>query len=75
MASEIFDSLPYYDDDLQKFPALKAKVQEEIARELKESQTLHPRVPPAVELFAVRELLSSFYFASDVDHSHRIMPF
>ena len=75
MASEIFDSLPYYDDDLQKFPALRAKVQEEIARELKESQTLHPRVPPAVELFAVREQLSSFYFASDFDHCYRIMPF
>jgi len=57
MASEIFDSLPYYDDDLQKFPELKAKVQDELARELKESQTLHPRVPPAIELFADNALL------------------
>ena len=67
MASEIFDSLPYYDDDLQKFPELKAKVQEELARELQESQTLHPRVPPAIELFAVRERHSLFYSTSDFD--------
>jgi pre-mRNA-splicing factor SPF27 len=73
MASEIFDSLPYYDDDLQKYPGLKEKVQEELARELKESQTLHPRVPPAVELFAVREQLTSIYFASDFNHAYRII--
>jgi pre-mRNA-splicing factor SPF27 len=54
--AEIFDSLPYYDDDLQKYPQLKEKVDREILRELKvPPQTLHPRVPPTVELFAVRE--------------------
>ncbi len=42
---EIFDSLPYYDDDLQKYPYLREKVEQELARELKASQTLHPRVP------------------------------
>jgi hypothetical protein len=73
MASEIFDSLPYYDDDLQKFPELKAKVQEELARELKESQTLHPHVPPAVELFTVREQLSFSIFISDSDILYRII--
>lgn len=57
-SSEIFDSLPYYDDDLQKYPNLKAKVDQELAKELKAlnpSGALHPRVPPPVELFAVRE--------------------
>jgi hypothetical protein len=52
---EIFDSLPYYDDDLQKFPALKQKVDQELARQPKPPNTLHPRVPPPFELFAVRE--------------------
>lgn len=53
---DILDSLPYYDDDLQKYPFLKDKVEQEIARELgKVPTSLHPRVPPDVELFAVRE--------------------
>jgi hypothetical protein len=52
---EIFDSLPYYDDDLQKFPILKQKVEEELARQPKPPSTLHPRVPPPFELFSVRE--------------------
>ena len=56
-SNDIFDSLPYYDDDLQKFPHLHQKVAQELARELKKvNQTvLHPKVPPPVELFAVRE--------------------
>jgi len=53
-APEIFDSLPYYDDDLEKFPILKQKVEQELAREPKPPQTLHPRAPPTVTLFAVR---------------------
>ena len=53
-APEIFDSLPYYDDDLEKFPILKQKVEQELAREPKPPLTLHPRVPPAIILFAVR---------------------
>lgn len=51
---EIFDSLPYYDDDLEKYPLLKEKVERELNREPKPPQTLHPRVPPAISLFAVR---------------------
>jgi len=53
-ASEIFDSLPYYDDDLEKYPILKQKVEQELAREPKPPQALHPRVPPPITLFAVR---------------------
>jgi len=52
---EIFDSLPYYDDDLQKYPLLKQKVDHELGRQPKPPSTLHPRVPPPYELFAVRE--------------------
>lgn len=52
--NDILDSLPYFDDDLQKYPFLKDKVEEEIARELgKVPATLHPGVPPEVELFTV----------------------
>ncbi|KAH6917544.1 Pre-mRNA-splicing factor SPF27 [Coprinopsis sp. MPI-PUGE-AT-0042] len=61
-SSEIFDSLPYYDDDLQKYPNLKAKVDQELAKELKALNPgggLHPRVPPAVELFADQPLLKA----------------
>ena len=56
---EIFDSLPYYDNDLELFPILKQKVEQEFAREPKPPQTLHPRVPPQPKLFAVRESSSS----------------
>jgi pre-mRNA-splicing factor SPF27 len=54
--NDILDSLPYFDDDLQKFPFLRDKVEQEIARELGKVPTeLHPRVPPDVELTVVRE--------------------
>ncbi|KAF8168298.1 Pre-mRNA-splicing factor SPF27 [Crassisporium funariophilum] len=56
---DIFDSLPYYDDDLQKFPHLKLKVEQELAREFKPSSTLHPRVPSPVELFSNNPLLKA----------------
>ncbi|KAJ3500312.1 hypothetical protein NLJ89_g9856 [Agrocybe chaxingu] len=46
---EIFDSLPYYDDDLTKYPHLQELVERELAREPSAPQTLHPRVPPLVE--------------------------
>ncbi|KAG0703116.1 breast carcinoma amplified sequence 2 [Suillus ampliporus] len=49
--TEIFDSLPYYDNDLEQNPILKEKVERELAREPKPPQTLHPRVPPPLELF------------------------
>lgn len=64
---EIFDSLPYYDDDLQKYPYLREKVEQELARELKASQTLHPRVPPPEELFAVRERDRSYRVSFFID--------
>ncbi|RDB29008.1 Pre-mRNA-splicing factor SPF27 [Hypsizygus marmoreus] len=53
----IFDSLPYYDDDLQKFPLLKQKVEQELARQPKPPSTIHPHVPPPFELFAKNPLL------------------
>lgn len=53
--SEILDALPYYDDDLQKYPNLKQKVDRELARERVQTTGLHPRVPPPVDLFGVRE--------------------
>ncbi|KAG2044269.1 breast carcinoma amplified sequence 2 [Suillus americanus] len=49
--TEIFDSLPYYDNDLEQNPILRGKVEHELAREPKPPQTLHPRVPPPIELF------------------------
>jgi hypothetical protein len=59
MSLEMFDSLPYYDDDLQKYPHLKQKVEQELAMEQQASNTLHPRVPPAIDLFTVRKHLFS----------------
>jgi pre-mRNA-splicing factor SPF27 len=53
--TEMFESLPYYDDDLQKYPELKEKVDREMARELNQPTSLHPNVPPPIELFSVRE--------------------
>ena len=55
MQRPIFDSLPYYDNDLEAFPALRSKVDQELARELKHisQQSLHPSVPPPVTLFDV----------------------
>ena len=49
----IFDSLPYYDNDLERDPSLKEKAERLIAREMKPQQGLHPRVPPPITLFAV----------------------
>lgn len=52
-ASQIYDSLPYYDNDLEQYPILKDKVAQELAKETKAQQGLHPRVPPPIELFTV----------------------
>lgn len=49
--------MPYYDDDLQKFPILKQKVEWELGRQPKPPSTLHPRVPPPFELFSKNPLL------------------
>ena len=56
----IFDALPYYDDELEKYPVLKQKVEKELAREGKPPQSLHPKVPPPPTLFAVRAPCSLF---------------
>ncbi|KAL1952213.1 hypothetical protein VTO73DRAFT_1362 [Trametes versicolor] len=55
----IFDSLPYYDNELELYPVLKEKVEREFAREGKPPQTLHPGVPPAPTLFAANPLLQA----------------
>ncbi|KLO20525.1 breast carcinoma amplified sequence 2 [Schizopora paradoxa] len=58
---DIIDSLPYYDNDLEKYPHLRTKVEQEINRELKQipQQSLHPRVPPPVTLFEKNDLLQA----------------
>ncbi|KAF5382898.1 hypothetical protein D9757_006292 [Collybiopsis confluens] len=56
---EIFDSLPYYDDDLTKFPFLKEKVEQELASQPKPPSALHPRVPPPYQLFTKNPLLQA----------------
>lgn len=53
-APAIFDSLPYYDNDLERDPDLKEKAEKLIAREAQSQSALHPRVPPPVEIFSVR---------------------
>ncbi|KAM6497944.1 Pre-mRNA-splicing factor SPF27 [Amanita muscaria] len=58
-SEKLLDSLPYYDDDLQNFPILKEKVDRELAKEGKPPSTLHPRVPPPVELFTKNQLLKA----------------
>jgi hypothetical protein len=54
MATEILDSLPYYDLDIEN-PQLKAVVDAEIAREMKKMKPpkIDKRVPGEVELFKV----------------------
>lgn len=51
----LFDSLPYYDNDLEIHPILREKVQHELAVETQKIQQegLHPRIPPPTELFVV----------------------
>lgn len=55
---EIFDSLPYYDNDLELYPALQQKVEQELARERGKQppQALHPGVLPPITLFEVCSL-------------------
>jgi len=59
--ADIIESLPYYDNDQEKYPQLRAKVEQEIARELKQipQQSLHPRVPPPATLFERNDLLQA----------------
>jgi hypothetical protein len=53
----IFDSLPYYDNDLEQFPILKEKVERELAKESEPPSTLHPSLGVEIEIFAVRMIL------------------
>ena len=52
-AYEIFDSLPYFDKDLETLPELRDKVDSEIAKEMGRRDVIHPKVPPEFELFKV----------------------
>jgi hypothetical protein len=54
-SSEMFDALPYFDNELDQFPNLKEKVQQELAQELGTPSTLHPSIPPPITPFAVRD--------------------
>ncbi|TFY65789.1 hypothetical protein EVG20_g5289, partial [Dentipellis fragilis] len=56
-----FDSLPYYDNDLEQHPILREKVQHELAVETQKLQQerLHPNLPPAFELFTNNPLLAA----------------
>jgi pre-mRNA-splicing factor SPF27 len=56
---EIYDSLPYYDNDLEQYPNLKEVVEREFATVSKPPTTLHPKVPPEALLFTVRQI--TFY--------------
>ncbi|GJE87772.1 BCAS2 domain-containing protein [Phanerochaete sordida] len=57
--SAVIDSLPYYDNDLERDPGLKDRAEKLIQKELKQqaSQGLHPGVPPPPTLFANSPLL------------------
>ncbi|KAF9499917.1 breast carcinoma amplified sequence 2 [Pleurotus eryngii] len=57
--TELLDSLPYYDNDLETHPELRQKVEQELARAGKPPTTLHPRVPPPITLFAKNPLLQA----------------
>jgi hypothetical protein len=54
----LFDSLPYYDNDLEIHPILREKVQHELAVETQKihQEALHPRIPPPIDLFVVSPL-------------------
>jgi pre-mRNA-splicing factor SPF27 len=52
-SSMIFDSLPYYDNDLEQFPILRAKVDQELAKEGQPPSELHPSLAAEYELFVV----------------------
>ncbi|KAL4069455.1 breast carcinoma amplified sequence 2 [Scleroderma citrinum] len=55
----ILDSLPYYDNDLEQYPILKEKVEQELARELKLPSSIHPLVLPPLQLFKNNPLLAA----------------
>ncbi|KAH9921985.1 breast carcinoma amplified sequence 2 [Epithele typhae] len=67
----IFDSLPYYDNELEQYPILKEKVERELAREGRPPQALHPKVPPEPTLFAGRPMLQA---ELERVSNHRLLP-
>ncbi|RPD81736.1 breast carcinoma amplified sequence 2 [Lentinus tigrinus ALCF2SS1-7] len=69
--SMIYDSLPYYDNELEQYPILKQKVEKELAREGKPPQTLHPGVPPEPTLFANNPMLQA---ELERVSNHRLLP-
>ncbi|KZT43939.1 breast carcinoma amplified sequence 2 [Sistotremastrum suecicum HHB10207 ss-3] len=56
---EIFDSLPYYDNDLENHPNLKELVEKEFRREPKPPNVLHPKLQPALAPFENHPLLKT----------------
>lgn len=59
-APALIDSLPYYDNDIERDSWLKERAEKLIAKELgKAPQELHPRVPPAPTLFTNHPLLQA----------------
>jgi len=58
-SSEIYDSLPYYDNDLERYPNLKEVVEKEFAKVPKPPSSLHPKVPPEPSLFANNPMLAA----------------
>lgn len=68
-AQPIFDALPYYDNELEQYPDLKQKVDQELAREGKYPEALHPGVPPEIQLFVVRAPDLSFHYTSKLNSS------
>ncbi|TFK90232.1 breast carcinoma amplified sequence 2 [Polyporus arcularius HHB13444] len=69
--SMIYDSLPYYDNELEQYPILKQKVEKELAREGKPPQSLHPGVPPEPTLFANNPMLQA---ELERVQNHRLLP-
>ncbi|KAI0757252.1 breast carcinoma amplified sequence 2 [Daedaleopsis nitida] len=69
--SVIFDSLPYYDNELEQYPILKEKVDRELAREGKPPPSLHPNVPPEPTLFANNPMLQA---ELERVSNHRLLP-
>ena len=74
--SVLLDSLPYYDNDLERDASLKERAEKLIQKELKQQpQTLHPRVPPPPTLFAVRARSLVLCTAEHVSYRYsRIIP-
>ncbi|KIP11430.1 hypothetical protein PHLGIDRAFT_474594 [Phlebiopsis gigantea 11061_1 CR5-6] len=59
-SSVLLDSLPYYDNDLERDASLKERAEKLIQKELKQQpQALHPRVPPPPTLFANYPMLQA----------------